>query len=64
MKRTDRPAQPETAKPRSASDSMSVLSRLTLGLLDEYQCEKQGYDPYDTSRGRVPDVWRAKRKRA
>jgi hypothetical protein len=64
MKRTERPAQPETAKPQSASDPMSVLGRLTPAFLDDYQCEKQGYDPYDTSSGRVPDVWRTKRKRA
>jgi hypothetical protein len=64
MKRAERPVQPETAKPPSASDSVSVLGRLTLASLDDCPCEKQGYDPYDTSSGRVPDVWAAKRKRA
>jgi hypothetical protein len=64
MKSIDRPAKPESTTPRSTSDPVSVLSRLPLAFLNENTCEKQGYDPYDTSLGRVPDVWRAKRKRA
>jgi len=41
-----------------------VLKRFKLELLDQYVCEKKGYDPYDTSRGRAPDIWAKKRKRA
>jgi hypothetical protein len=41
-----------------------LLKRFKLELLDQYVCEKRGYDPYDTSRGRAPDIWAAKRKRA
>jgi hypothetical protein len=64
MKRTARPAMPDTAKPLPESDPLSVLSRIKLAFLDEYTCEKRGYDPYDTSRGRAPDIWMSKRKRA
>ena len=64
MKRTVRPAKPPADNAVPAPDSSSVLSRLTLALLDEYTCEKRGYDPYDTSRGRAADVWATKRKRA
>jgi hypothetical protein len=64
MKNTVRPAKPDIGTPRTDSDPLSVLSRLKLALLDEYKCERLGYDPYDTSRGRSPDVWTAKRKRA
>lgn len=41
-----------------------VFKRLRLELLDQYVCEKRGYDPYDTSRGLSPDIWSSKRKRA
>ena len=41
-----------------------LLKRFKLELLDRYVCEKKGYDPYDTSTGRAPDVWATKRKRA
>jgi hypothetical protein len=41
-----------------------VLSRIKLAFLDEYTCERRGYDPYDTSKGRAPDIWMSKRKRA
>jgi hypothetical protein len=64
MKRTIRSAKPGTAKTSPTSDPLSVLGRLQLGFLDEYTCEKSGYDPYDTSRGRSPDIWASKRKRA
>ena len=40
------------------------MTKIKLAFLDDYVCEKRGYDPYDTSRGRAPDVWAAKRKRA
>jgi hypothetical protein len=63
MKRTDQPAQPEATQSRSSADPMAALNRLTLGLLNEFTCEKQGYDPYDT-RARKLDIWRSKRKRA
>jgi hypothetical protein len=64
MKRTDHPASPERTEPKSEMDPISLLGRMTMGLLDNYACEKQGYDPYDTTRNRKPDVWRQKRKRA
>ena len=66
MKRTDQPASTRGAQalPSSETDPMSLLSRMTLGLFENYTCEKQGYDPYDTSRNRKPDIWRQKRKRA
>lgn len=44
--------------------SPDLLKRLKLELLDQYVCEKRGYDPYDTSKGRSPDLWACKRKRA
>ncbi len=65
MKRTAvRPAAPDTTESVSESDSLSVLSRIQLAFLDEYTCEKRGYDPYDNSKSRVPDIWARKRKRA
>jgi len=65
MKKTTGPAQPANhSKTESASDPMSALNRIKLAFLDEYVCEKSGYDPYDTSRGRAPDIWASKRKRA
>jgi hypothetical protein len=44
--------------------SPELLKRFKLEFLDQYVCEKRGYDPYDTSRGISPDVWSTKRKRA
>jgi len=64
MKRTAGPAKPATEETRPESDPLSVLSRIKLAFLDEYTCEKRGYDPYDTSKGRAPDIWMSKRKRA
>jgi hypothetical protein len=70
MKRTAGPAKPGTRKavPSQStvapSDPLAVLNRIKLALLDEYTCEKRGYDPYDTSKGRTPDIWTSKRKRA
>lgn len=69
MKSTKGPARPATTSPTSnahsrSSDPLSVLSRIKLAFLDDYVCEKRGYDPYDTSRGSAPDIWAAKRKRA
>jgi hypothetical protein len=64
MKRADAAAQPQSAQTPSDSEPISRLSRMTLGFLDGYTCEKQGYDPYDTTRNRKPDIWRQKRKRA
>jgi len=53
------------AKPdRQASAPVDILKRFKLELLDQYVCEKRGYDPYDTSKGRAPDIWSTKRKRA
>ena len=64
MKRTTGPAKPDSEKTAQDSDPLSVLSRIKLAFLDEYTCEKRGYDPYDTSKGRAPDIWMSKRKRA
>jgi hypothetical protein len=64
MKRTTGPAKPGIQKTVPASDPISVLSRIKLAFLDEYTCEKRGYDPYDTSKGRAPDIWTSKPKRA
>ncbi len=64
MKRTSNPARPGTASTQPASDPLSLLERINLEFLDDYVCEKKGYDPYDTSKGRAPDIWAAKRKRA
>jgi hypothetical protein len=65
MKRTAGPAKPgagrEAAPP---SDALTAPSRIKLACLDEYTCEKRGYDPYDNARGRAPDIWMSKRKRA
>jgi hypothetical protein len=63
MKNTKGPAKPVTTQPAS-SDPLAALSRIKLAFLDDYVCEKPGYDPYDTSKGRAPDIWAAKRKRA
>jgi hypothetical protein len=63
MKRTDRPAQLDATQSQSSADATAALNRLTLTLMDQFTCEKQGYDPYDT-RARKPDIWRSKRKRA
>jgi hypothetical protein len=64
MKRTSSPAKPATVTTHQPSDPLNLLKRIRLEFLDEYVCEKRGYDPYDTSKGRVPDAWAAKRKRA
>jgi hypothetical protein len=64
MKRTAGPGSPDTVKTLPASDPLSVLSRIQLAFLDEYTCEKRGYDPYDTSKARAPDIWASKHKRA
>jgi hypothetical protein len=64
MKRTARPAKPGTDETVQASNPLSAPSGIKLAFLDEYTCEKRGYDPYDTSKGRAPDIWMSKRKRA
>jgi hypothetical protein len=65
MNKTASPAQPADAKTTTPErDPLTVLSRIRLAFLDDYTCEKRGYDPYDTSRARSPDVWTSKRKRA
>ena len=51
-------------KNKAGQPQPDLFKRLKLELLDQYVCEKRGYDPYDTARGRVPDVWSTKRKRA
>jgi hypothetical protein len=72
MKSTGNPDKLERNPPRTETESLAALSRLKLALLDDYTredkynftYERQGYDPYDTSRGRARDVWSTKRKRA
>jgi hypothetical protein len=65
MKHTTGPAKPDnSSKAESALDPISALGRIKLAFLDEYVCDKHGYDPYDTSKGRAPDIWSSKRKRA
>jgi hypothetical protein len=70
MKRTAGPARPGTGRAASTekaappSEALTVLSRIKLAFLDEYTCETRGYDPYDTAKGRAPDIWMSKRKRA
>ena len=67
MKRTTGPAKPGTwraAPLQQPAEPLAVLSRIKLAFLDEYSCEKRGYDPYDTAKGRAPDIWMSKRKRA
>jgi hypothetical protein len=44
--------------------SPELLKRFNLEFLDQFVCEKRGYDPYDTSKRISPDVWSTKRKRA
>jgi hypothetical protein len=61
MKRTPSPAKPAT---RHAVHPLELLNRIKLESLDEYACEKGGYDPYDTSTAGKPDIWSAKFKRA
>jgi hypothetical protein len=66
MKHTVRPAEPAATQASSASDprcALKRINRIRLEFLDEYTCEKHGYDPYDSSRGRAPDIWSTKRKR-
>ncbi len=46
------------------SEQQDIFNRFKLELLDQYVCEKRGYNPYDTSKGRAPDIWSTKRKRA
>jgi hypothetical protein len=62
MKRTRSPANPATT--RHAALPLELLNRIKLEFLDEFACEKRGYDPYDTSTAGKPDIWAAKRKRA
>ena len=64
MKRTTRPARPASTTAQQPSGPLDLLKRIRLEFLDEYVCEKRGYDPYDTSKGRSPDIWSSKRKRA
>jgi hypothetical protein len=65
MKRTIRASARSVAQAIDASGPASVLTRFKLAFLDEYSCEKRGYDPYDTARHRsTPDIWTSKHKRA
>ena len=51
-------------KNKAGQPQPDLLKRFKVELLDQFVCEKRGYDPYDTSRGRAPDIWSKKRKRA
>jgi hypothetical protein len=64
MKRIARPDRPDTARIESKDSPLSILSRIQLAFLEDYSRERQGYDPYDSSKSRSPDVWALKRKRA
>jgi hypothetical protein len=64
MKSTKGPARPATTQATACSDPLAVLSRIKLSFLDDYEREKRGYDPYDTSKGLAPDIWSTKGKRA
>ena len=70
MKRTTGPAKPGSKRAAASekaappSDPLTVLSRVKLAFLEQYTCEKRGYDPYDTAKGRAPDIWMSKPKRA
>jgi len=57
MKHKTKAAQPP-------SEPGDIFKRFKLELLDQYVCERRGYDPYDTSTAHSPDVWAKKRKRA
>jgi hypothetical protein len=63
MNRTQSPAKPAN-EATAASDSLTALNRTKFAFLDEYVYERRGYDPYDTSKDRSPDIWKAKPKRA
>lgn len=65
MKESGPSGDPETTGTHSMIEARnSFLHRFQLALLDDFQGEKRGYDPYDTVNGRLGDVWRSKRKRA
>jgi hypothetical protein len=51
-------------KNKTATLPPDLLKRFKLEILDQYVREKRGYDPYDTSKGRSPDIWSTNRKRA
>ena len=63
MKNTSR-SGPTRQALRSRPAQLDVVTRIQLALQDEYKGEQKGYDPYDTSRARLRDVWSGKRKRA
>lgn len=64
MKRTEGPAKPPTDPTDSVEGLQSLMSRLQLAFLEDFSHERQGYDPYDSSKSRSPDIWANKRKRA
>lgn len=57
MKHKTKAAQPP-------SEPLNIFKRFKLEALDQYVCERRGYDPYDTAAARSPDVWAKKSKRA
>jgi len=64
MKHKTSPVAPANLSARQPANPLDILKRMKLEFLDEYVCEKRGYDPYDTSKGRAPDAWTSRRKRA
>jgi hypothetical protein len=67
MKHIARSNGASPSRAQSTADTSAAyraLSRIKLELLDEYTGERKGYDPYDTSQGRMKDAWRVTRKRA
>jgi hypothetical protein len=62
MKRTEGPAKPQTTD--TVQGLESVMSRIQLAFLEDFTRERRGYDPYDSSKSRSPDIWALKRKRA
>ena len=64
QKISDRSDAATTQRFDAGKNPPDVLTRIKLAFLDDYTCEKQGYDPYDTCRNRAtPDIWVNKRKR-
>lgn len=64
MKRAAPGKQPIPGAPAEFARDMSLSGRFRMAMLDEYQGEHHGYNPYDTSAEAKRDVWSAKRKRA
>lgn len=64
MKRTAGPARQPADQTDTIEGLESVMSRIQLACLEDFTQERRGYDPYDSSKSRSPDIWALKRKRA